>query len=77
MPYHANDEWWQAHIPGQRNEHRGWSIHYDPPPIAWRGADWQATHPDFDGPDDNRYVQSDSLNGVMAEIDAWIEAQSE
>ncbi len=30
------------------DKYRGWSIHYDPPPIPIRLFDWQATHPDYD-----------------------------
>lgn len=28
--------------------YRGWTISYDPPPIPFRGADYTATHPDYD-----------------------------
>jgi hypothetical protein len=28
--------------------YRGWQISFDMPPIPYRGADWQAVHPDYD-----------------------------
>ncbi len=30
------------------DKYRGWTIHYDPPPIPIRDFDWSATHPDYD-----------------------------
>lgn len=64
------------------NTHRGWTIHYDPPPIPWRGADWQATGPDYaasyEGPEDGwvssgGHVSAASRAELIAEIDAYIE----
>jgi len=59
--------------------YRRWHISYDPPPILYRGADWQATHPDFDasyeGPEDGwvydarMRVTAGSLVDLIAEID--------
>lgn len=28
--------------------YRGWTFHYDPPPIPIRDFDWQAVHPNYD-----------------------------
>jgi hypothetical protein len=63
-----------------RNTHRGWLISWDYPPIPVRDFDWSATHPDYDGAEDandNRHVHAATLEGVIAEIDAWIEENSE
>lgn len=62
--------------------YRGWSIHYDPPPIPWRGADWRATHPDYDasyeGEEDGwvsngKSVAAPTREALIVEIDAWEE----
>lgn len=52
--------------------YRGWNVSFDPPPIPYRGADWQATHPDYDGPEDNRQVMAGSRKAIQIEIDEWI-----
>lgn len=59
--------------------YRGWRVSYDPLPIPYRGADWQATHPDFDASyegsedgwiyDARMYVTAGSLDELKAEID--------
>jgi len=57
--------------------YRGWRVWFAYPPIPFRGADWQATHPDFDGPEDNRFVQGNSRIDVEVAIDEWIEENDE
>ena len=64
-------------------QYRGWDIHYDPPPIPFRGWDYQATSPNYDasyeGPEDGGWVDNGekaaggTLEEVCAEIDAWFE----
>jgi hypothetical protein len=61
-------------------EYRGWTISYDPPPIPWRGADWTATHPNYDASYEDgswhgngKSVEAASLDELIREIDAWIE----
>lgn len=64
----------------KRDDHRGWQIDWAPPPIPTRNFDYVATHPDYDGaPDsgDSRQVFSATINGVVAEIDAWYEEYGE
>jgi hypothetical protein len=65
-----------------RQTYRGWSISFDFPPIPIRTMDWSATHPDYDasyeGEEDGwvsngKHVTAATLDGVKAEIDAWIE----
>lgn len=61
-------------------EYRGWSISHDYPPVPCRDFDWSATHPNYDptpyysddGPSDHHHVHAATLEGVRAEIDAWI-----
>jgi hypothetical protein len=62
--------------------HRGWSISFDFPPIPIRSMDWGATSPDYDasyeGEEDGwvssgGHVTAATLEGVKAEIDAWID----
>jgi hypothetical protein len=31
-----------------KDTYRGWTIHYDPPPIPIRNFDWQAYGPNYD-----------------------------
>ena len=66
-------------IPVTPDKHRGWTIHYDPPPIPVRSFDWTATHPDFDasweGDEDGwvsngLQVQAATREELIAEIDA-------
>ena len=38
-------------------EYRGWTIHYDPPPIPFRGFDYIASDPNGDG-EPNAYGSS-------------------
>lgn len=51
--------------------HRNWLIEQN-----WLGQ-WEATHPDFDGPEDNRYVHGRTRDEVIEEIDFWIEENGE
>lgn len=59
--------------------YRGWLIQQ-----SWVG-DWEATHPDFDptplhlydGPSDNRFVTAKTRDGVIEEIDFWIEENAD
>lgn len=55
-----------------RDVHKRWSISFDYPPIPIRDADWSATHPNFDGFDDNRYVQAATREALIEAIDEWI-----
>jgi hypothetical protein len=50
--------------------HRGWTIHYDPPPIPIRNCDYQATDPNGDG-EPNAYGRT--VEECRAEIDAILE----
>lgn len=68
----ANDEWYQAHIPGQEVSYGNWLISYNPPPIPARNCDWQFCHKDFDGAEDacdDRYGSAASLLAAMSDID--------
>lgn len=67
----------QSHTFTEPMIYRGWPISFDYPPIPVRSFDYSATHPDFDGPEDGRYVQGASLAEIRAEIDAWIEEHDE
>lgn len=60
--------------------YKGWSISADYPPIPYRGADWSATHPDYDasyeGEEDGwvssgGHVTAATYAELLAEIDAW------
>lgn len=54
--------------------YRDFHIVYSPPPIPYRGSDWQYWHDDYDGaPDahDNRYGHCASEAECHAEIDEW------
>lgn len=57
--------------------YRGFWINYDPPPIPARNCDWEAIHPDYDGPGDNRYFRAASEAAVCREVDAWYEEQDD
>lgn len=46
--------------------YRGWLIEEN-----WFGQ-WEATHPDFDGPEDSRSVTAKTRGEVVDEIDEWI-----
>lgn len=59
----------------KRDDHRGWQIEHNPPPIPCRDFDYTATHPDFDGEGDNRQVWAGTITGIVAEIDGWHEEQ--
>lgn len=62
-------------------KYRGYSIHYDPPPIPIRTCDWQWFHEDYDGapeylydlPSDPRCGYAGSLEECKADIDEFIE----
>lgn len=51
----------------EKDTHRSWLIEQN-----WLGQ-WEATHPDFDGLEDNRYVRGRTRDEVIEEIDFWIE----
>lgn len=63
--------------------YRGWSVHYDNPPIPLRSMDWSATSPDYDVDcdDDGFHVcggtqlHAATYEGICAEIDAHIAEQ--
>lgn len=64
----------------EKEAYRGWWISYDPPPIPTRNCDWQFWHDDFDGATDagdSRCGHAESLEAAKAEIDFWIEENSE
>lgn len=60
--------------------YRGYTIHYDPPPIPFRGCDWHFTHQDYDGgyydaegsvcEGDPRHGSAASAQACRDEIDA-------
>lgn len=54
-------------------EYRDFVIVFDPPPIGTRVADWQWSHKDYDGPEDNRLGHSPTLEKAKADIDEMIE----
>lgn len=64
--------------------YRGWSVHYDNPPIPLRSMDWSATSPDYDVDCDSescwvcsgQQVHAATHEALCAEIDAAIEEQS-
>lgn len=49
--------------------YRDYHISYDPPPIPWRGGDWQFAHDGYDGPGDDRCGFAGDLEEVLARID--------
>jgi hypothetical protein len=58
--------------------YRGWTIHYDPPPIPTRAFDWHAVHPDYDAEwlgeedgwqDNGLKACASSYEALCAEID--------
>jgi len=60
--------------------YRGWSIHYDPPPIPIRSFDWRATGPNYDASfeegswqDNGESVAAATREALIREINAWIE----
>jgi len=59
------------------SKYRGYIITYNPPPIPWRGADWQYYHEDFDGPGDERRGCCMTLQGCRADIDELILDEAE
>ena len=68
---------------GPAKTYRGWTIHYDPPPIPVRSFDWSATHPDYDAEylgeedgwqDNGLKASAGTFEELCAEIDA-IEAE--
>ena len=75
-----------SHCPMPADQHRGWAISFDYPPIPCRDFDWSATSPDYDasyeGEEDGWVSSGTVLHGrtradVIAEIDAHIEGQGE
>jgi hypothetical protein len=64
--------------------YRGWSIHYDPPPIPIRSLDWQATGPNYDASyegeedgwvDNGEKATARTREELIAEIDNWFDAE--
>jgi hypothetical protein len=55
--------------------YRGYRIDYYQPPIPWRGADWQFTHKDYDGPEDSRCGHAASYAEACAAIDEMEDEQ--
>ena len=53
--------------------YRGWRISFINPPIPIRSFDWQGTHPDYDGDEDGRAVHASTREGLLRQIDLWIE----
>jgi|GEM_PF-1362400 len=49
--------------------HRSYRIRYNPPPVPFRGFDWEWCHIDYDGPEDNRIGRSCSLEAAKEAID--------
>lgn len=68
----------QLAVATPEDRHRDWLIEQN-----WLG-EWEATHPDFDptpvhlydGPSDSRHVSAKTRDGVIEEIDFWIEENS-
>lgn len=68
-----------------QSTYRGWNISYDAKPIPVREFDWTATHPDYDPtplysgdpPSDDRYVHAATFEGLIVEVDRWIEENPE
>ncbi|WP_230280230.1 hypothetical protein [Croceicoccus sp. Ery15] len=56
--------------------YKGWTIDFDMKPIPYRGADWTATHPDYDasyeGPEDG-WVGSHPVLTAATEKELWAE----
>ena len=50
--------------------YKGWNISYWPKPIPTRAYDWEATHQDYDPPDD-RHIARGSVREIKDDIDAW------
>jgi hypothetical protein len=68
------------------DKYRGWTIHYDPPPIPIRNFDWQAYGPNYDASyegEEDGYVSNGedacapSRDKLIEEIDAWFEENEE
>lgn len=60
--------------------YRGWTIHYDPPPIPIRDCDWQATGPNYDASyedgcwiDNGEKASAATRELLIVEIDNWFE----
>lgn len=64
--------------------YRGWSCHYDHPPIPIRSMDWSATSPDYEADCDSegcwvadgQQVHAATYEALCAEIDAVIAEQT-
>jgi hypothetical protein len=61
---------WEFHI----DEHRGWKIYFEPPPIPMRQFDYQASDPNGDG-EPNAYGRT--RDECKAEIDRIIEERED
>lgn len=63
--------------------YRGWSVHYDHPPIPLRSADWSATSPDYEADCDSEgcwvasgaQVHAATYKELLVEIDDHIAAE--
>lgn len=62
--------------------YRGWTIHYDPPPIPIRDFDWRATGPNYDASwegeedgwvDNGEKAEARTRELLLIEIDNWFE----
>lgn len=63
---------------GPEKTYRGWTVHYDPPPIPVREFDWSATHSNYDAEwlgeedgwqDNGLKVSAGSYEALCAAID--------
>jgi hypothetical protein len=62
--------------------YRGWTIHFDPPPIPIRNFDWRAYGPNYDASyegdedgfiDNGEKAEAPTREKLIEEIDAWFE----
>ena len=56
--------------PFATKKYKGWNISYWMKPVPSRMHDWEATHQDYDPPDD-RHITARSLKEIQTEIDEW------
>lgn len=69
---------------GCPDTYRGWTIHYDPPPIPIRDFDWQATGPNYDAwtddgqwTDNGEKAEAPTRDALIDAIDDWFEEHGE
>lgn len=60
-------EQWRAVV----HIYKDWEIAYNPKPISDRRHDWDATHKDYDGPEDGRYITGRSVEDLIEQIDEF------